>query len=37
MILENYFENEKILHIGTCPNRSYYVPCANEAEAVADC
>ncbi len=37
MILKNYFEDEKVLHIGNCPNRSYYVPCANETEAGEAC
>lgn len=26
MIVENYFENPHCLHIGTLPNRAYYVP-----------
>ena len=37
MILKNYFEDPSILHVGTCPNRSYYVPCANRQEAEASC
>ncbi len=37
MILKNYFEDPTILHLGTCPNRSYYIPCANEAEAQDQC
>ncbi|MBQ7935527.1 MAG: beta-galactosidase, partial [Clostridia bacterium] len=35
MILKNYFENPEILHLGTCPNRSYYIPCSNEEQAFA--
>ncbi len=26
MIIERYFEDPSILHVGTCENRSYYVP-----------
>lgn len=37
MILKNYFEDPSVLHVGTCPNRSYYVPCANREEADAPC
>lgn len=37
MILKNYFEDPSILHLGTCPNRSYYVPCASQEEAEAEC
>lgn len=37
MILKNYFEDPSVLHIGTCPNRSYYVPCADRDEADATC
>lgn len=33
MIIEKYYENPKILHIGTMANRAYYVPCANIEEA----
>ncbi|MBQ7095392.1 MAG: DUF4981 domain-containing protein [Clostridia bacterium] len=37
MILKNYFEDPSVLHLGTCPNRSYYVPCATKKEADAEC
>ncbi len=37
MLLKNYFEDPSVLHLGTCPNRSYYVPCANEQEAAERC
>ena len=37
MFLENYFEDPSKLHIGTCPNRSYYIPCASKEEADAPC
>lgn len=37
MILKNYFEDPSVLHLGTCPNRSYYVPCASMEEAQAEC
>ncbi len=37
MILKNYFEDPSVLHIGTCPNRSYYIPCADRKEADAPC
>ncbi len=33
MFLKNYFEDPSVLHIGTCPHRSYYIPCADRAEA----
>ena len=33
MIIERYYENPKILHVGTMPNRAYYVPCADIEEA----
>ncbi len=36
MILPNYHQNTEILHLGTCPNRSYYIPCASKEEAVAE-
>ncbi len=29
-----YHENPHALHVGTMPNRSYYVPCASEEEAL---
>lgn len=28
-----FHENPDVLHVGTCPNRSYFVPYANEEEA----
>lgn len=28
MILEKYYENPNVLHVGTMPNRSYYIPFA---------
>ncbi len=34
MMLEHYYENPEILHVGTCSNRSYYIPCANEEQAL---
>ena len=34
MILENYFENPEILHLGTEPNRAYYIPCEDASEAM---
>ncbi len=34
MILENYFENPDILHLGTEPNRAYYIPCQDASEAM---
>ncbi|MBQ8893358.1 MAG: DUF4981 domain-containing protein [Clostridia bacterium] len=37
MLLKNYFEDPSVLHLGTCPNRSYYIPCADEAEASEKC
>ncbi len=37
MIVKNYFEDPSVLHLGTCPDRSYYIPCANREEAEADC
>lgn len=37
MFLKNYFEDPSVLHLGTCPNRSYYIPCANDAEASEKC
>lgn len=30
MVVENYFENPSILHVGTLPPRAYYVPCEGE-------
>ena len=37
MFLPKYFEDPTKLHIGTCQNRSYYIPCANTEEASATC
>lgn len=34
MILENYYENPEILHLGTEPNRAYYIPCEDASEAM---
>ena len=36
MILRNYFENPEVLHMGTCPNRSYYIPCSTVEQAIAE-
>lgn len=35
MILENYYENPAILHVGTMPNRSYYIPFRHGQEVLA--
>ena len=32
MVLENYYENLKTLHVGTMPNRCYYVPLSEKGE-----
>ncbi len=32
MIIERYFEDPSTLHVGTCENRSYYVPTSHECE-----
>lgn len=32
MLIENYFENPEVLHLGTCENRAYYIPCSSEEE-----
>lgn len=37
MLLKEYFQDPSVLHIGTCPDRSYYVPCATREEAEAGC
>ncbi len=29
----HFHEDPEILHVGTCPDRSYYLPCAGEDEA----
>ena len=36
MILKNYFEDPQTLHIGTCLNRSYYIPCSTEEQALEE-
>ncbi len=36
MILEKYYENTDQLHVGTCPLRSYYIPCSTEEQAAAE-
>lgn len=33
MLLQNYFQDPSVLHIGTEPLRAYYVPCKDEMEA----
>lgn len=35
MIVENYFENQDILHVGTMDNRGYYIPYPNR-EAISE-
>lgn len=30
------YENQALLHEGVCAQRAYYIPCASEAEALAD-
>ncbi len=35
MILERYYENLDVLHLGTCPLRSYYIPCSTPELAMA--
>lgn len=34
MIVENYFENEKILRLGTEPDRAYFIPYSDKDEAL---
>ncbi|MCL2221442.1 MAG: DUF4981 domain-containing protein [Oscillospiraceae bacterium] len=36
MKLPNYHENPDILHAGTEPNRSYYLPCKSKDEALSE-
>lgn len=36
MKIENYFENPKILHIGTTDNRAYYIPFTDEKDALTN-
>ncbi len=31
-----FHENPQLLHVGTMPNRSYYLPCASEKEALGE-
>lgn len=33
----HFHEDPEILHVGTCPDRSYYIPCAQEKEAENGC
>lgn len=33
MEFKTFHENPDVLHVGTCPNRSYYIPYANAEEA----
>lgn len=33
----HFHEDPEILHVGTCPDRSYYIPCAGEKEAENGC
>ncbi|HIW73414.1 MAG TPA: DUF4981 domain-containing protein [Firmicutes bacterium] len=35
MIIEKYYEDPHILHVGTQPPRAYYVPCASAETALA--
>lgn len=35
MIVENYFENQSILHLNTQPNRAYYIPYSRKEDALA--
>ena len=32
---QNFHENPQVLHLGTTPDRSYYLPCKNEKEALS--
>ena len=34
MLVENYFENPEVLHLGTCENRAYYIPFRSEEDAM---
>ncbi len=34
MIIENFFEDPACLHLGTEPNRAYYIPCGDADEAL---
>jgi beta-galactosidase len=36
MKLPKYFEDVQNLHIGTMPNRAYYIPCYNKSDSVAE-
>ena len=33
----HFHEDPQVLHVGTCPNRSYYIPYAGEKEAESGC
>ena len=35
MKIERYFEDPSVLHVGTMPNRAYYVPFSNAEDALA--
>lgn len=37
MILENYYENPAVLHVGTEPNRAYYIPYGDFKTATRMC
>ena len=34
MLIENFYEDRSVLHIGTEPNRAYYIPCEDASEAI---
>ncbi len=34
MLIENFYEDRSILHIGTEANRAYYIPCEDSSEAL---
>ncbi len=36
MVLQPYYEDPSVFRVNTQPDRSYYIPCANAAEAFAD-
>jgi len=35
MILERYYEDPSVLHLGTCAPHSYYIPCSTREQALA--
>ena len=35
MKLPNYYEDPNTLHVGTCENRSYYIPCGQDQNSHA--